>query len=110
MNGRYNTTEFGSVEDPELFKALLDYSPYHHVRAGTPYPAVLLTAGEHDTRVDAWHAKKMTAALQAATSSGLPVLLRMEAGGHLSGSLDQTIDETTDLYAFLFDQVGMMAR
>jgi prolyl oligopeptidase len=105
MNGRYNTTEFGSVEDPELFKALLDYSPYHHVRAGTPYPAVLLTAGEHDTRVDAWHAKKMTAALQAATSSGLPVLLRMEAGGHLSGSLDQTIDETTDLYAFLFDQL-----
>ncbi len=109
MNGRYNTTEFGSVEDPEIFKALLDYSPYHNVREGTAYPAVLLTAGEHDTRVDAWHAKKMTASLQAATSSGLPVLLRMEAGGHLSGSLDQTIEETTDLYAFLFDQIGVQA-
>jgi prolyl oligopeptidase len=107
MNGRYNTTEFGSVEDPEIFKALLDYSPYHNVRERVPYPAVLLTAGEHDTRVDAWHAKKMTARLQAATSSGLPVLLRMEVGGHLSGSLDQTIDETTDLYAFLFDQIGV---
>jgi prolyl oligopeptidase len=107
MNGRYNVTEFGSVEDPEIFKALADYSPYHNVRDGTPYPAVLLTAGEHDTRVDAWHAKKMTARLQAATTSGLPVLLRMEAGGHLSGSLDQTIDETTDLYAFLFDQIGV---
>jgi prolyl oligopeptidase len=68
---------------------------------------VLLTAGENDIRVDAWHAKKMTARLQAATSSGLPILLRMETGGHLSGSLDQTIDETTDLYAFLFDQVGL---
>jgi prolyl oligopeptidase len=110
MNGRYNTTEFGSVEDPEHFKALLDYSPYHNVRDGVPYPAVLLTAGENDIRVDAWHAKKMTARLQAATSSGLPILLRMETGGHLSGSLDQTIDETTDLYAFLFDQVGVEDR
>ena len=109
MNGRYNTTEYGTVDDPEHFKALADYSPYHHVRDGVPYPAVLLTAGEHDTRVDAWHAKKMTARLQAATSSGLPVLLRMEAGGHLGGSLDQTIDETTDLYAFLFDQIGVEA-
>jgi prolyl oligopeptidase len=76
MNGRYNTTEFGSVDDPEIFKSLLDYSPYHNVRDGVPYPAVLL---------------------------------RMEAGGHLSGSLDQTIDETTDLYAFLFDQIGVEA-
>jgi prolyl oligopeptidase len=107
MNGRYNTTEFGSVEDPELFKALVDYSPYHNVRDGTDYPAVLLTAGENDTRVDAWHAKKMTARLQAATSSGRPVLLRLEGGGHLPGSLDSTIDETTDIYTFLFDQLGL---
>jgi prolyl oligopeptidase len=107
MNGRYNTPEFGTVEDPVVFKALLDYSPYHNVRDGTEFPAVLLTAGENDTRVDAWHAKKMTARLQAATSSGRPVLLRLEPGGHLAGSLDQTIDETTDLYAFLFDQLGL---
>ena len=83
MNGRYNTTEFGTVDDPEIFKALLDYSPYHNVRDGTDYPAVLLTAGEYDIRVDAWHAKKMTARLQAATASDRPVLLRLEAGGHL---------------------------
>ena len=68
---------------------------------------MLLTAGEHDIRVDAWHAKKMTARLQAATASDRPVLLRLEAGGHLSGSLDQTVEETTDIYAFLFDQLGL---
>ena len=106
-NGRFNTTEFGTVEDPETFTALLAYSPYHNVVDGTSYPAVLLTAGENDTRVDAWHAKKMTARLQAATSSDRPVLLRLETTGHLTGSLDQTIDETTDLYAFLFDQLGL---
>jgi prolyl oligopeptidase len=107
LNGRYNTTEYGTVEDPEIFKSLLDYSPYHNVRDGTDYPAVLLTAGEHDIRVEAWHAKKMTARLQAATASDRPVLLRLEAGGHLAGSLDQTVDETTDIYAFLFDQLGL---
>ena len=110
MNGRYNTTEFGSVDDPEIFKTLLDYSPYHNVRDGTEYPAVLLTAGEYDIRVDAWHAKKMTARLQAATASDRPVLLRLEAGGHLPGSLDQTIEETTDIYAFLLDQLGLFDR
>ena len=106
-NGRFNTPEFGTVEDPELFTALLAYSPYHNVVDGTAYPAVLLTAGENDTRVDAWHAKKMTARLQEATSSDRPVLLRLESAGHLGGSLDQSIDETTDRHAFLFDQLGL---
>ncbi len=109
-NGVYNTAEFGSVEDPEEFKAMLDYSPYHNVVDGTDYPSVLLTAGENDTRVDAWHAKKMTARLQAATRSGRPVLLRLESGGHLSGSLDQEIDQSTDLHAFIFDQLGLGYR
>jgi prolyl oligopeptidase len=106
-NGRYNTTEFGTVEDAHDFAALLAYSPYHNVVDETRYPAVLLTAGENDTRVDAWHAKKMTARLQAATTSDRPVLLRLESTGHLTGSLDQTIEATTDLYAFLFDQLGL---
>jgi len=109
-NGRFNTTEFGTVEDPELFTALLAYSPYHNVVDGTAYPAVLLTAGQNDTRVDAWHAEKMTARLQAATSSDRPVLLRLESTGHLAGSLDQVIDETTDWHAFLFDQLGLGYR
>src|SRR5262245_37191164 len=106
-NGQFNTPEYGTVEDPELFATLLDYSPYHNVVNGTAYPAVLMTAGENDTRVDAWHAKKMTARLQEATSSERPVLLRLESTGHLAGSLDQTIDNTTDLHAFLFDQLGL---
>jgi prolyl oligopeptidase len=106
-NGRFNTTEFGTVEDAELFTAMFAYSPYHNVADGTAYPAVLLTAGENDTRVDAWHAKKMTARLQEATTSGRPVLLRIESTGHLSGSLDQSIDEATDRHAFLFDQLGL---
>jgi prolyl oligopeptidase len=74
---------------------------------GISYPAVLLTAGENDARADAWHAKKMTARLQCATSSGQAVLLRLESTGHLAGSLDQTIDETTEVHAFLFDQLGL---
>jgi len=110
INGRFNTTEFGTVEDPELFMVLLGYSPYHNVVDGTAYPAVLLTAGENDTRVAAWHAKKMTARLQEATSSDRPVLLRLTATGHQTGSLDQTIDEATDWHAFLFDQLGLGYR
>ena len=106
-NGRFNTPEYGTVEDPELFTVLLAYSPYHNVVDGTGYPAVLLTAGQNDTRVDAWHAKKMTARLQEATSSDRPVLLRLESTGHLAGSLDQAIDQTTDWHAFLFDQSGL---
>ncbi|HXT92775.1 MAG TPA: prolyl oligopeptidase family serine peptidase [Trebonia sp.] len=106
-NGRFNTPEYGTVEDPELFAVLLAYSPYHNVVDGAAYPAVLLTAGENDTRVDAWHAKKMTARLQEATSSDRPVLLQLRSTGHLAGSLDQSIDETTDRHAFLFDQLGL---
>ncbi len=80
-NGAFNVTEFGSVKDPEQFRALYAYSPYHHVVDGTRYPAVLLTAGEGDPRVDSWHAKKMAARLQEATTSGLPVLLRISGWG-----------------------------
>lgn len=86
-NGAFNVTEFGPVEDPDLFRALLAYSPYHNVHDGTTYPAVLFTAGEFDPRVDAWHAKKMTARQQAADPTGASALLRMEAGGHGMGQL-----------------------
>jgi prolyl oligopeptidase len=110
-NGAFNVTEFGTVENRELFGAMLAYSPYHNVEDGTGYPAVLLTAGEFDPRVDAYHAKKMTARLQAATSSGQPVLLRVEQGGHgLGDSLDQRVSELADVYAFLFDGLGLDYR
>jgi prolyl oligopeptidase PreP (S9A serine peptidase family) len=108
-NGTYNVTEFGTVRDPDLFAAMLAYSPYHHVVDGTAYPAVLLTAGEFDPRVHAYHAKKMTARLQAATSSDAPVLLRMEAGGHGIGqSLEQQIGLESDVLAFVSAQLGLV--
>ena len=107
-NGVYNVTEFGTVTDPELFRVLYSYSPYHNVADEVAYPAVLLTAGEFDPRVDPYHAKKLAARVQAATTSGEPVLLRMEAGGHgLTSSLDQRIEETADLYAFVFDRLAI---
>jgi prolyl oligopeptidase len=110
-NGAFNVTEFGTVADPELFRAMRAYSPYHNVEDGAAYPAVLLTAGEFDPRVDAYHAKKMTARLQAATSSSQPVLLRVESGGHgLRNSLDQRVSELADVYAFLFDRLGIDYR
>ena len=107
-NGAFNVTEFGTVEDPDLFAAMYAYSPYHRVVDGTAYPAVLLTAGEFDPRVDAYHAKKMTARLQAATSSDAPILLRVEAGGHGIGQpLDQSVGLLADVFAFAAAQVHL---
>lgn len=109
-NGAYNVAEFGTVEDPEQFAAMYAYSPYDHVVDGTAFPAVLLTAGEFDPRVDAYHAKKMTARLQAATSSDGPILLRVESGGHGVGqSLDQKIAIETDVLAFVTNRLGVDA-
>ncbi len=109
-NGAFITTEFGTVTDPDQFAALHAYSPYHNVVDGTPYPAVLLVTGDHDGRVNPAHSRKMAARLQAATSSGRPVLLRTSANtGHGMGtSLNERIAEDTDVHAFLFDQLGMM--
>jgi prolyl oligopeptidase len=110
-NGAFNVTEYGTVEDPELFRAMRAYSPYHNVEDCVAYPAVLLTAGEFDPRVDAYHAKKMAARLQAATSSGQPVLLRVGPGGHgIGNSLEQRVSELADVYAFLFDRLGLGYR
>jgi prolyl oligopeptidase len=107
-NGAFNVTEFGTVKDPEQFRALYAYSPYHHVVDGTRYPAVLLTAGEGDPRVDSWQAKKMAARLQEANASGLPVVLRLSGWGHGIGtSRDQAISEGADLWSFFFAELGV---
>jgi prolyl oligopeptidase len=109
-NGAFNVTEFGSVRDPEQFRALYAYSPYHRVADGVRYPAVLLTTGEHDGRVNPAHSRKMAARLQAATASGRPVLLRVSAhAGHGMGSArSEIVAEQTDVWSFLFDQLGMV--
>jgi prolyl oligopeptidase len=110
-NGAFVAGELGTVEDREQFEAMRAYSPYHHVRDGIAYPATLLTGGENDPRVDAYHPKKMAARLQAATSGGEPILLRVAEGGHgLSSSLDEDVAELADIYAFVFDRVGVDAR
>jgi len=110
-NGAFNVTEFGTVKDPEQFRALHAYSPYHHVVDGTRYPAVLLTAGEGDPRVDSWHAKKMAARLQEATTSGLPVVLRISGWGHgIGSSRDERIAQAADMWAFFFAELGVPFR
>ncbi len=108
-NGAFNVTEFGTVKDPAQFKALYAYSPYHHVVDGTAYPAVLFLTGDNDGRVDPANSRKMTARLQAATKSGLPILLRTNAhAGHGIGTgLSARIAQDADVYSFLFDELKM---
>jgi prolyl oligopeptidase len=113
LMARYWVPEYGSADDPAQFPFLQAYSPYHHIRAGTRYPAVLLTAGEHDTRVHALHARKMAAALQAATSSDpaeRPVLLWIDReAGHGQGKpLHLRIRDVVDQRIFLMWQLGML--
>ena len=108
QNGPANIPEFGSVATREGFEALKTVSAYHHVKDGTPYPAVMLTAGMNDPRVDAWQPGKMAARLQEATSSGKPVLLRIDyESGHGQGSSRLARDtELADIYSFLLWQFG----
>ena len=108
-NGAFNITEYGSTRDPEQLKALQAYSPYHHVQDGAKYPAIFMATGETDGRVNPMHSRKMIARLQAATGSGQPVYLSINAhAGHGIGSaLSIKMNQTADTYAFLFDQLGM---
>ena len=99
-------TEFGTVSNPQHFEALYDYSPYHHVTGGTSYPAVLFTAGENDGRVLAYHSRKMTAKMQAASRLGYPVLLLTHASGHGIGTpLEELVSEEADIFAFFSSQL-----
>lgn len=105
--------EYGSSEDPQQFKWLYAYSPYHHVKAGTKYPAILFMTADTDTRVDPMHAKKMAALMQAQAANGQsrerPILLRVDTkAGHGAGKpIAKQIDDLTDIHSFLFWQLGM---
>ena len=85
------------------------YSPFHNVKDGTSYPSVLFTTGANDPRVDAYHSRKMTARLQAATSSTRPILLvtTADAGHGIGAPLLAEIEETTDMLAFLAHELGL---
>jgi prolyl oligopeptidase len=108
-NGQFNVPEYGSVTDAEQFRALYAYSPLHRVKPGTEYPAVLLLAGANDPRVELWHSRKLAAALQAATTSKKPVLLRVEfEGGHgIGAALAQKVAQIADVYAFTLYELGV---
>src|SRR5262249_17899646 len=101
--------EFGSVATREGFEALLTISAYHQIKDGTPYPAVFLTAGMNDPRVEPWQPGKMAARLQQASSSGKPVLLRVDFGsGHGRGTARAALDEElADIYSFVLWQFGV---
>jgi prolyl oligopeptidase len=108
-NGAFNVTEFGTVKDPDQFKALYAYSPYHHVVDGTKYPSVLMMTGANDGRVAPYHSRKMTARLDEAHKSENPILLRTSSSaGHGQGTaLSERVKQLADIYAFLFTQLGM---
>ena len=106
--GRAWAIEYGSPRDPEQFKTLLRYSPLHNVKAGTCYPAMLLTTADHDDRVVPSHSYKFAAAVQAAQSCARPVLLRVEAkASHGYRPTERDIAETADRWAFAAEHTGM---
>ena len=105
--------EYGTSENPEQFKWLYAYSPYHHVKAGAEYPAILFMTADTDTRVDPMHAKKMAALMQAEAKNGAARRVRSCCGlrakaGHGAGKpVTKQIEEFTDIYSFLFWQLGV---
>ena len=107
--------EYGSAEDPEQFRYLYRYSPYHHVREGVKYPATLFMTAESDTRVDPMHAKKMAALMQSVAENhsgadvGRPILLRVDTrAGHGAGKpVAKLADDAVDFWSFVFWQLGV---
>ena len=109
--GRTWNDEYGTADDPDELGWLLSYSPYHHVRDGVEYPAVLFTVFDSDTRVDPLHARKMCAALQHATAgepATRPVLLRRETDvGHGARSVSRSVALGVDQLSFLAAHTGL---
>jgi prolyl oligopeptidase len=106
--GRTWNDEYGTADDPVELGWLLGYSPYHRVREGAAYPAVLFTTFESDTRVDPLHARKLAAALQAATSADAPIVLRRETSvGHGARAVSRTVGLAADQLAFLASATGL---
>ena len=106
------TREYGTPEDPDDFKVLHAYSPYHNLQEGTRYPSTLVTTGDHDDRVVPAHSFKFAAALQRAHRGDNPVLIRIETkAGHGAGKpTTKRIEETADRYAFLVRELGMEGK
>ena len=107
--GKLWIPEYGSPDDEGDFKVLFAYSPYHHVSRGTAYPALLMASADSDDRVDPVHARKMTAELQAATSSDSPIWLRIDHNASHGGAdlVKQQVEQLSDIYAFVMHELGM---
>ena len=103
------TSDYGSPDDPQDFKTLLAYSPYHNIHPGTVYPPTLITTGDHDDRVFPAHSFKFAAALQHAQAGPAPVFMRINVrAGHGAGKpTAKQIDELTDIFGFLWKSLGM---
>lgn len=107
--GRFWVDDYGSADNPEEFKALLAYSPYHSLKAQTRYPATLVTTADTDDRVVPGHSFKFAARLQESHTGEAPVLIRVETrAGHGAGKpTSKLIEETADLWAFLVKNLGV---
>ncbi len=105
-------SDYGSVDNPDEFRALLRYSPVQNVKAGVNYPPVLVTTGDHDDRVFPAHSFKFTAAMQHADPHGNPILMRIETrAGHGGGKpTAKQIEESADIYAFILSAMGLVGR
>jgi prolyl oligopeptidase len=106
--GKWWTAEYGSSENAEQFPYLLKYSPYHNVKPGMKFPAIMFNTGDSDTRVDPLHARKMTALVQADNVNDRPILLHYQTmSGHSAGvSITQAINDTADELGFLWNEVS----
>jgi prolyl oligopeptidase len=103
--------DYGSSDNEAEFKALYAYSPVHNIHPGTKYPATLITTADHDDRVVPAHSFKYAAALQAAQAGDNPVLIRIDTNsGHGASSTTKTIEQTTDIYSFLFYNLGVTPK
>jgi prolyl oligopeptidase len=107
--GRYWVDDYGSSEDPEQFKGLLAYSPYHNLEPGTKYPATLVTTADTDDRVVPGHSFKFAARLQEYQAGDAPVLIRIQTkAGHGAGKpTKMVIEEYADMWSFLADNLDM---
>jgi prolyl oligopeptidase len=107
-NGAFNITEFGTVKEADQFRALYAYSPYHHIRDGVEYPAILFQTGANDPRVDPANSRKMTARLEASGTQQPVLLLTSSTSGHGIGTaLSERVAERVDVEAFLFAEWGI---
>ncbi len=103
--------DYGSSDNPDQFKALYAYSPLHNLRAGVKYPATLITTADHDDRVVPAHSFKYAAALQEKGAPAAPLLIRIDTkSGHGASSTTKALEQTADIYAFLFHNLGVQPK